>query len=135
MKLMSRRLDPATTALVMVDMQYLFFAPGAPWEIPAGRELIPTLLPAIAAARERGMQLVWTQNVLPADLAGRPALFDVYPPLAPRPEDIIIHKRRHSAFYATDLEARLHDAGIRTVAVAGVTTDNCCQATVRDAHY
>ncbi|MGH2584530.1 MAG: cysteine hydrolase family protein, partial [Dehalococcoidia bacterium] len=135
MKLTSDRIDPRSTALVVVDMQRLFLAPGAPWEVPAGREIVPTLLSTIATARERGMHLVWTQNVLPADLAGQPTLFQVYPPLAPRPEEIIIHKRRHSAFYDTDLEERLRDAGIRTVAIAGVTTENCCQATACDAHF
>jgi nicotinamidase-related amidase len=77
MKLPSDRIDPHSTALVVVDMQCLFLAPGAPWEVPAGREIVPALLPAITAARERGMHLVWTQNVLPPDLAGQPALLDV----------------------------------------------------------
>jgi ureidoacrylate peracid hydrolase len=135
MKLMRGRIEPHRTALVVVDMQRLFLAPDAPWEVPAGRALLPTLLPAIAAARECGMRLVWTQNILPPELADQPTLFDVYPPFDPQPDDIIIHKRRHSAFYDTDLEARLRDAGIRTVAIAGVSTEQCCQATLRDAHY
>jgi len=135
MKLAHGRIEPNTTALVVVDMQRLFLAPGAPWEVPTGRGLLPTLLPTIAAARACGMRLVWTQNVLPPELADQPALFDLYPPLATQPEDIIIAKRRHSAFYDTDLEARLRDADIRTVAIAGVSTEHCCQATLRDAHY
>jgi nicotinamidase-related amidase len=51
----------------------------------------------------------------------------------PLPDETIIAKRVHSAFIGTDLEARLRDADITAVVVAGVITNNSVEATVRTA--
>lgn len=50
-----------------------------------------------------------------------------------RPEDHIIVKRRHSAFYQTDLEACLRWWGISTLIITGVASEICVQSTLRDA--
>ena len=34
------RLDPARTALVVIDMQTAFCAPGSPAEVPASRDIV-----------------------------------------------------------------------------------------------
>ena len=47
----------------------------------------------------------------------------------------MITKHRYSAFYGTDLEIVLRGLGVTTVVVAGVTTENCCHATARDALF
>ncbi|HLA38346.1 MAG TPA: isochorismatase family cysteine hydrolase [Candidatus Glassbacteria bacterium] len=49
------------------------------------------------------------------------------------PGDKLIPKRRYSAFYATDLELTLRSQNIRQIVVAGVFTNVCVEATVRDA--
>ena len=43
-------------------------------------------------------------------------------------------KPRFSAFVGTDLATKLRQRGIRTVVVAGLTTDICVSSTVRDAY-
>ena len=51
-----------------------------------------------------------------------------------RPDDVVVVKRRYSAFLGTDLEAVLHTAGVRAVVVTGLMTSFCCETTARDAH-
>lgn len=50
--------------------------------------------------------------------------------VAPIPGEPVIDKPGKSAFYATDLDALLRDAGIVNLLVTGVTTEVCCMATV-----
>ena len=43
-------------------------------------------------------------------------------------------KTRDSAFYGTDLEATLHDRGIRTLILCGVSIHSCIMQTASDAY-
>ncbi|MBO9645304.1 MAG: isochorismatase family protein [Pseudacidovorax sp.] len=52
---------------------------------------------------------------------------------APREGELQITKHRFSAFVDTPLEVMLRARGIRTLIVAGVTTNCCVESTVRDA--
>jgi nicotinamidase-related amidase len=47
--------------------------------------------------------------------------------------ETVVPKRVHSAFIGTSLESRLRAAGIRTLVICGVITDNSVEATVRAA--
>ena len=51
----------------------------------------------------------------------------------PLPGETVIGKRTTSAFIGTGLEATLRAAGVGTVIVAGVITNNSVEATVRMA--
>ncbi len=55
------------------------------------------------------------------------------PEAMPLPGETMIAKQVHSAFIGTDLERRLSSAGVRTLVVCGVITDNSVEATVRTA--
>jgi nicotinamidase-related amidase len=88
------------------------------WDEPADAGLLPARSPFLAEALRRG-----TWGVEP--VAG----LDV------RPEDQVVEKRRFSAFFDTELELLLADAGVTTVVVAGVRTDFCVESTVRDAMF
>jgi len=55
--------------------------------------------------------------------------------IAPEPGEVIIKKHRYSAFFGTDLDIILRGLGTDTVIVTGVTTENCCHATARDAMF
>src|SRR5215216_1018846 len=57
------RIDPSTTALIVVDMQNDFVAPGAPLESPAGRAMLPRLQQALACCREHGIPVIYTAHV------------------------------------------------------------------------
>jgi len=53
--------------------------------------------------------------------------------LEPQPSDIVIDKRRFSAFFKTDLDQTLRTLGVDTVAVGGINTHFCVLATALDA--
>lgn len=60
---------------------------------------------------------------------------ELYGALDVQPEDMIVEKRRFSAFIqgSSDLDAILRGLGIDTVIVTGAVTNVCCEATARDA--
>jgi len=51
--------------------------------------------------------------------------------VAPLPGETIVPKRTNSAFIGTGLDQLLRDAGVDTVVIAGVVTNNSVEATVR----
>lgn len=147
------RIDPSTTAMIVVDMQNDFVAPGAPIESRAGRAMVPNLQRALTCCREVGIPVIYTAHVFRAGGCDMGLLADVpsiargealvegspgtaiYPAVAPREGEIVISKHRFSAFYGTDLEIVLRGLGVTTVVITGVTTENCCHATARDAYF
>lgn len=147
-------IDPARTAMVVVDMQNDFVASGAPMETPAARAMIPRLGEALKTCREAGVRVIYTAHVHRRDgcdmglfddmhppIANRAALVDgtpgvdIYPDLAPAPGEHVIKKHRYSGFFGTDLDIVLREWGIDTVIISGTTTENCCLATARDAMF
>ncbi len=148
------RIDPARTAMIVVDMQNDFVAPGAPLETPAARVMATKLSEALTLCRKAGIRVIYTAHVHRRDgsdmglfddlhprIANRDALVDgspgadIYPDLAPAPGEHVIKKHRYSGFYGTDLDIVLREWGIDTVIISGTTTENCCFSTARDAMF
>src|SRR5271169_3164702 len=147
-------IDPAKTAMIVVDMQNDFVASGAPIEVSAARAMVPKLAEALKICRDAGIRVIYTAHVHRRDgcdmglfddlhpvIANRDALVDgtpgvdIYTELAPAPGEHIIKKHRYSAFFATDLDLILREWGVKTVIISGTTTENCCHATARDAMF
>jgi nicotinamidase-related amidase len=59
---------------------------------------------------------------------------DIIPALCPIDGEPIIDKPGKGAFYQTDLELTLRNAGIDNLIVCGVTTEICVNTTVREAN-
>ena len=51
------RIDPARTAMIVVDMQNDFVAVGAPMETPAARAMVSRLAEALTLCREAGIRV------------------------------------------------------------------------------
>jgi nicotinamidase-related amidase len=82
---------------------------------------------------ESGDQSLWKSKV-PARrraVGGRGG--EIVDELAPQEEEIVIRKKRSSAFFGTPLLSYLHAFQADTVIVAGCTTGSCVRATVLDA--
>jgi len=148
------RIEPHKTAMIVVDMENDFVAAGAPMETPAGQQMLPTLKRALAFCRQVGIRIIYTTHAHRRDgcdmglfddlwppIASRAGLVDgepgieIYPEIGPQGNDIVIKKHRYSGFYGTDLEIVLRGLGVDTVIITGVTTENCCHATARDAMF
>jgi ureidoacrylate peracid hydrolase len=147
-------IDPARTAMIVVDMQNDFVASGAAMETPAARAMVPKLAEALTLCRGAGIRVIYTAHVHRRDgsdmglfddmhppIANRAALVDgtpgvdIYPELAPQPGEHVIKKHRYSGFFGTDLDIILREWGVDTVIISGTTTENCCHATARDAMF
>lgn len=147
-------IDPRKTAMIVVDMQNDFVAPGAAMETPAARQIVPKLAEALRICREAGIKVVYTAHVHRRDgcdmglfddlhppIANRNALVDgtpgveIYPDLAPKAGEHVVKKHRYSGFFGTDLDIILREWGVDTVVISGTTTENCCHATARDAMF
>jgi len=57
----------------------------------------------------------------------------IHPALAPREGDVIVTKRRVSAFSGSDLEVVLRSKGIETLVLAGIATSGVVLSTLRQA--
>lgn len=147
-------IDPHKTAVIVVDMQNDFVAPGAALQSGQAHAMVPRLAAALKGCRDRGVRVVYTAHThrrdgcdmglyddLYAPIANRASLVDgtpgveIYPELAPQPGEHVIKKHRYSGFFATDLDLILREWGVDTVVVCGTTTENCCHATARDAMF
>jgi nicotinamidase-related amidase len=147
-------IDPARTAMIVVDMQNDFVAKGAPMETPAARAMVPMLRTSLDSCRQNGVRVIYTAHVhrpdgsdlgnfkeLDSRIAGHKALVDgtegvdIYPELAPMAGEHVIKKHRYSAFFNTDLDTILDEWGVDTVIICGTTTENCCLSTARDALF
>lgn len=152
-------LDPSTTALVVIDMQNFFVAPGAALEVAAAREIVPNINRLAAAMRRAGGVVAWIRMTFQPDElsdhwtaflpvnggAEGPATFAAIEPGQPGHElwhlldvdgsDLVIDKRRFSAFIqgSSNLQEMLDERGIDTLVIVGTLTNVCCESTARDA--
>lgn len=136
-----------STAVIVVDAIRDFFDPAGQNHYQRVRDVEGSLERLLAAARARDALVVHAverhrpglrdaeQPKLPphSEIGSRDAEF--WPPLAPvaREREVVVPKRRYSAFFATDLALLLHEQGVDTVVVAGVKTNVCVRATCQDA--
>jgi ureidoacrylate peracid hydrolase len=150
------RLDPARTALIVVDMQNAFCAPGSAVEVPVAREIVPNINRLAQAARAAGSTVAWVQMTL-SERASWPVFLDnlaqdqvqkildelrpgseghrLWPELQTAPGDLHVTKNRFSAFLpsASELTAILAAKGIDTAVIVGTLTNVCCESSARDA--
>ncbi|MFH1434961.1 MAG: isochorismatase family protein [Pseudomonadota bacterium] len=137
------KLDPAHCAVLVIDMQNHFTGEGEGF----ASSVTGTINRLAGAARKKSVPVIFTQHGHedPAKDGGMLAAwwgdmivrgtpghaFD--PALDIRGGDLIVSKKRYSAFAGTPLEALLREKGVRQVIVTGTLTNLCCETTARDA--
>lgn len=139
------RLDPKRTALIVVDMVNDFFEPNGKMILEGGKRLYAPMNQLLDAAHHADIPVFYTNQWLRPDdalfkkrvphcLAGTWGA-QVVDAMHQSPKDIIVHKRRYSAFYQTDLDLYLRERKIESVIVTGVVTNICVRSTVHDAYF
>src|SRR6185312_11699802 len=152
------RLDPQRTALVVIDMQEMFCAPGAPGEVAQARGIVDPLNALTGELRKLGVPVIWVlhansqvaggsdwalffNHVVADEVRARtleslaPGKQKVWSGLTVGANDVQIVKNRYSALIAgsSSLERTLRSLGIDTLLIAGTKTNVCCESTARDA--
>jgi nicotinamidase-related amidase len=124
-------------------------------------KVVPSLADLIAAARAAGIMVIHTREGHEPDLSDCPPAklnrgapskrigddgkygrilirgeygHDIVDELAPIDGEVVIDKPGKGAFYATELQDILTDAGITQLLVTGVTTEVCVHTTTREAN-
>jgi nicotinamidase-related amidase len=157
----SGRLDPASTALLVIDLQNDFLAPDGylakkGYDLSPLRAILPAVNRVIDAARAAGCLIVFTRQGHRADMAdmagydrrerkrtprknagillrGTPG-FEIVPEIKVRAGDVVIDKTANGAFTYTELEPVLRAQGITHLLFTGCTTDVCVHSTLREAN-
>jgi ureidoacrylate peracid hydrolase len=151
------RLDPAKTALIVIDMQNAWVREDGPGYSPYCRAIVPNINRLAGAMRAAGGSVWWVRAIYDdaprtwssymeflspeflTDMLG--ALSEgnegsaLWHELDIKPSDQHVIKRRFSALIqgSSDLDARLRAAGIDTMIITGTATNVCCESTARDA--
>jgi nicotinamidase-related amidase len=114
--------------------------------------VVPRAAEAIAAAREAGLPVVYVRvafrggypeisarNRAFSALAGRGGLTEdepaaqIHPDVAPQLGDVVVVKRRVSAFTGSDLDVVLRAADVDSLGLAGIATSGVVLSTLREA--
>ena len=77
-------IDPAKTAMIVVDMQNDFVAPGGGLETPAARAMVPKLVEALRICRSAGIKVIYTTHVHRRDGSDMGLFDDLHPAVANR---------------------------------------------------
>jgi nicotinamidase-related amidase len=136
-------------ALLVIDFVKAYTTPGSPlYAAPGVPDAVQASIPLLAAARERGIPVMYTTIAYARD--GRdggmfvrkvPALLqlthdspltEIVDELAPRDDELVIEKKYASAFFGTPLAATLTAQGIDTVILVGCSTSGCIRASAVD---
>jgi nicotinamidase-related amidase len=152
------RLDPDTTALLVIDIQNTYLEDKTTpedtkrWQ-PFYRRMRETVIPntatLIAECRKRGVEVIFTRsaclkrNGRDRSLSQKKPGFNdlllpqdredaqIVPALAPKGDEIVMLKTTDSVLTGTHLRLILHNMGIKDVICAGIFTDQCVSSTVR----
>ena len=145
-------------ALLVIDAQrYMVGEPGSgdgeyPSACPDGPAAVDRIAALAAAARTAGAPVIFTRFVLRGDgsdagvYARKRDILDIdtwciegtrgaelAAELAPGAGDVVLDKKKPSAFHGTPLLGLLIERGVDTLVVTGGSTSNCVRATVVDA--
>jgi nicotinamidase-related amidase len=137
------------TALLVMDIQTNIVSRFG----EASKDLISSLQGAIATARAAGIPIIYVvvgfRKGLPevspdnksfsaykpkgAELTGLEEPIEIYPAVTPQPGDIVVTKRRVSAFTGSDLEVALRSLKVQHLVLAGISTSGVILSTIREA--
>lgn len=135
----------ADKALIVIDMTKAFASEEGSVFHPQAKEIVPNVSDLVERARNDDVPVIWTVDF---HRKGKPdwelervrghgmeGTVDVefLEELQPKEDEIVLKKRRYSAFYGTDLDLILRDFGINELILVGTKVNVCIRATAQDA--
>ncbi len=137
------RVDPAKTALVVVDMQNDFVKEGGTLVVPDAEATLPKLQDLLDLARRSGMKVIFTQDthaegdpeweIWPEHVREGSWGWEIVGELTPREDELVIRKVRYDAFYGTHLDHYLRVWGVDTLVICGTVANICVHYTAASA--
>jgi nicotinamidase-related amidase len=126
----------AESALLIIDIQNDYF-PGGAMTLEGAEAAGQNAAKLLAAFRARHLPVFHMQHlsVRPGAtffIPGTPGA-EIHPSLAPAANEKVLEKNYPNSFRETALETRLEAAGTRHLVIAGMMTQMCVDATVRQA--
>lgn len=150
------KIMPEKCALLVIDMQDEFVKPHwTPDWVPEATRQVPRIKRLMDKCRSKNIPVIYTvysktHNYLDRPKTGKfmPGRYPeldidfsqfflegkVWHELAPREDEIVIHKSSYGAFFNTPLETILRNLGKDTVIICGTVTNICCGMTARQAY-
>ena len=135
--------DPARTALVVVDMQNDFVREGGGLLVPDAKATIPAIRMLLELARANGVRVVYSQDthrdgdpewrIWPEHAREGSWGWEIVDELAPAPDDVVLRKPRYDAFYGTPLDHLLRLWGVDTLVMCGTVANICVHYTAASA--
>jgi nicotinamidase-related amidase len=148
-----RAIDPASTALLLVDVQNAVYndkqaAIRPEFDAVARETVLPNLVELVKASRAAGIEVIYTvienltkdgrdrsldyklSNISIAKGSWEAKVVDA---LAPAEDELVIPKTSSSLFNSTNIDYLLRNIGIEELVVTGFLTDQCIDHTVKDA--
>jgi len=137
-------LEPARSALLVLDLQNYFLDTASHAFIPSAAAILPAIQALIQAYRRRSLPVVFTRHAnTPQDaammarwwrdlLAIESPLSQLSPLLEIGGSPVLL-KSQYDAFFQTGLEEILHKSDVRQLLVCGVMAHLCCETTARSA--
>jgi nicotinamidase-related amidase len=135
--------DPARTALIIVDMQNEFVAAQGSLRVPDAEATIPAVAALLELARASGMRVVFTQDthrdgdpewrMWPEHAREGSWGWQIVDALRPDPAETVLCKVRYDAFYGTPLDHLLRLWAIDTLVICGTVANICVHYTAASA--
>jgi nicotinamidase-related amidase len=137
------RIDPARTALVVIDMQNDFVREGGGLLVPNAEATVPAIKALLEFARGHGMRVVYTQDthregdpewrIWPVHAREGSWGWEIVDELEPARDDVVLRKLRFDAFFGTPLDHLLRLWGVDTLVICGTLANMCVQYTAASA--
>ena len=134
-------------ALIIIDMQYYFLSTTTR---RFTTQLIPAIQNLLVRVRQLQIPVIHIKTVYEHDKSNWPQAWlhreklycmrdshdaEILQEISPVPGEIVISKSRYSAFFNTLLKSRLEEKNIKSIVLAGYSSDCCVRFTAIDAQY
>jgi nicotinamidase-related amidase len=135
--------DPARTALVIIDMQNDFVKHGGSLLVPDAQATVPAIRRLLDFARANEIRVVYSQDthhkgdpewaIWPEHCREGSWGWEIVAELAPTADDTVLRKVRYDAFYGTPLDHLLRLWRVHTLVICGTVANISVQYTAASA--